>query len=319
MNAVADPRPERARVRKKAKRPWRRRVYKALLGYTALSLGAVARWIPAPWAAAFGRAVGRIGSLLAAPDRRLAIANVRAALGERTDDRESRRIAVESFMRLGASAAELVVSHRNPRWILERTTVEGRAHVDEALAAGKGLIWITGHIGNWELMVMKFAELGYPINVVATTIRYPVLNEAMVGFRTRHGVKTIQRGSVSATKDMLRAFRNNEMLGLLIDHDTRVPSVNVEFFGRPARTPVGAAELSLRFGAPVVAGFAVREGRSHRIVVHPPIFPPSGVPRTDAPEVAVRLTAEYTGLIERHIARHPRDWAWMHKRWPDIP
>jgi len=166
------------------------------------------------------------------------------------------------------------------------------------------------------LMAITMTSMGYPINVVAKTIRYAALNKKVIDFRQSGGVQTIERGSAASTKKILKVFRENKILGLLIDQDARVPSVSVPFFGHPARTPVGAGELSIRMGAPVVLGFISRHSGGHRVVIHPPIYPPKGRLRGHAAaKMAAELTAQYTKVIEQHVSQHPADWAWMHQRW----
>src|SRR5207248_11685923 len=159
-------------------------------------------------------------------------------------------------------------------------------------------------------------RLGYPVSVIATQVRYAAVNRLTIDARAKRGIHTIERESASAGKDLLRRFRANELIGFLSDHDTKVPSVQVDFFGRPAWTAIGPAELSIKLGAPALSGFLVREDYGKwRVEVGPPIFPPTDVPKAEHLRVARDLTQQYTRRIEDHVRAHPEDWAWMHRRW----
>jgi KDO2-lipid IV(A) lauroyltransferase len=214
------------------------------------------------------------------------------------------------------SAMEWLAIGRIEDAIGSRVTLSGREHIDAARAAGKGVVWITGHVGTWELMALAVRLAGYPVSVIATQVRYAAVNRLTIDERAKRGIHTIERESASAGKDLLRRFRANELIGFLADHDTKVPSVQVDFFGKPAWTAVGPAELSIKLQAPALSGFIVREGPGRwRVEIGPPIFPPAGVPKADTLRVARDLTQQYTRRIEDHVRAHPEDWAWMHKRW----
>ena len=116
---------------------------------------------------------------------------------------------------------------------------------------------------------------------------------------------------------LLHALRHGRVIGLLIDQDIDAPGAFVEFFGRPAWTPTGAALLALRSRCPVVTGFAVRRGDgTMRLEFDPPVAPPAG---DDLEADVARLTAALTARIERQVRAHPEQWVWMHRRWRHQP
>lgn len=302
---VVTPRPKR----------WRRQAYKAVLGWLSVFAVAVIRMLGPRIALRVGRIGGLIGWYVRAADRQVALENLALAFPGKSED-ERRRIARESFARVGMCALEWAACARHDRWIAE-TVLEGREHVDAALARKAGAIWVNAHVGNWELSAAATAKAGYPCGVIATTVRYPRVNKLSIDERARNGVATIERDTPSSGRDLLRFFRRKDAtLGILMDHDNNTPSVQVDFFGRPAWTAMGVAELSIRFGAPVVSGFFVRDpdGRRH-VPIAPPIFPPENVSKADQLQVVRDLTQRYTKRIEDHIRAHPEDWAWMHRRW----
>lgn len=296
-------------------RPWSRRTYKAIVGGLAVAAVAFVRMLGPALARALGRAGGRLAWLVRASDRRLSLENLALAFPEKSEG-ERRRIARASFARVGECAMEWFAVSRRPDYA-RRVILEGREHLDAARAKGKGVLWVTGHVGNWELMAAATALAGYPCAVIATVVRYERINRLTIEERGRLGIATIQRETPSAGRDLLKTLRRNDMIGILMDHDSkRIPCVQVPFFGRPAWTAVGVAELSLRFGAPAVSGFFRREpDGTMRVRIAPPIWPPEGVPKEDQLRVARELTAKYTQRIEEFVRAHPEDWAWMHRRW----
>ena len=117
----------------------------------------------------------------------------------------------------------------------------GSQVLDEALEGGRGVIFVTGHVGNWELMAAALASLGYPIHTVAKRSYDPRFTEMIEQTRADFGVRAIYRGDAGAAAAMIRVLRKNGVLGFLIDQDTDVPSVYAPFFGRAAKTPSGPA------------------------------------------------------------------------------
>ncbi|MCL4557126.1 MAG: lysophospholipid acyltransferase family protein, partial [Deltaproteobacteria bacterium] len=145
----------------------------------------------------------------------------------------------------------------------------------------------------------------------------PRMDSLTNGLRERYGVHPVLRGSPGAGKKILRALRSNAILGMLIDQDTDVQGVFVRFFGDTAFTPRGAADLAMKAGASVVAGFITRTGPGHHVIrLYGPIVPER---TTTYEEDVVSLTQSMTDYIERHIRQHPSDWVWMHARWARRP
>jgi len=276
-----------------------------------------------PWkvGVAVGGWIGAMAFLCLPRARHRALVHLEMALGPQTPSAERRAIARRSFVNLGRSAFEVLMLSRRSRQRLDYLCrLEGEECLRKALSAGQGVIFITGHVGNWELMAAMIARKGYPSWVVATPVYDPRLDELLVNARARQEVQTISRGSSSAARRILTCLRSNAILGMLIDQDTDVESVFVPFFGRLAYTPSGAASLALRTGARVVAGFIVREGSyQHRIVLKGPL---TLVRTGNAERDVLDNTARFTQVIEDHIRQHPDEWVWMHNRWkrakPDI-
>ncbi len=186
-----------------------------------------------------------------------------------------------------------------------------------ALARGRGLVYVAGHVGNWELMAQRVPRIGpFPAATIAKATIHPGLNVLIERTRAAGGVETLWREDPATARAMIRCFKQNKILGILIDQDTSVQGVFVPFFGRPAFTPRAAADLALRFRAPVVVGTCRRRGPrpgdGHEVTaVELPYDPDT----TDREGEAIRLTAACTAVLEAAIRETPAEWVWMHERW----
>ena len=162
-------------------------------------------------------------------------------------------------------------------------------------------------------MACYMAAQGYPFRVVAREIYDERLNRLLLGFRREAAVRVILRDSPAAARQMLKALKNGEVIGMLIDQDTQVKGVMADFFGRKANTPAGAAILARRRSIPVLAGFIHRvSDRSHRIVIHPPI---EITETDDVDRDIVANTERFNRVLEQEIREDPEGWVWMHRRW----
>jgi KDO2-lipid IV(A) lauroyltransferase len=208
------------------------------------------------------------------------------------------------FLKLEGSSPERLAG------LIER--IEGMENLDRAMAEGKGLIAITGHIGCWELLAGYFASHGYRLNVVGRELWEKRLNERLLRARESMGYRTIDRDT--GGKEVIRALREKQVVAVLIDQHTRVSGVYVPFFDRPAHTPVGVAKLAVATGAPILpmAIYMRRSGR-HEIRILPAIETPSGI--ADKEELAVAITGRCSKAVEELIRYDPKQWVWFHDRW----
>jgi KDO2-lipid IV(A) lauroyltransferase len=272
-----------------------------------------------PWriGVAVGAGLGSLSWRFLSSSRRLALENLAAAFPDWTEDQRA-SVGRSAMVNLGRAAMEMLMLFRRRRTRIEEwCAIEDEMRLREALSGGRGVVFVTGHTGNWELLAALVARRGYPATVVATPVYDPRLDDLLVAARAAQGVETISRGSSSAARQLLSALRRNSFLGMLIDQDTDVDGAFVPFFGRPAYTPTGAAALALRTGAAVVCGFLVREGAiRHRLIVQGPI---TLIRTGDHQRDVVENTALFTGLIERHIRAFPDQWVWFHRRWKRRP
>ncbi len=296
--------------------PLRKRVKRFLRYLFIRALLLPVQVLPLRFASALGEKLGGLAYGLVGTERRKALASLRTAYPEKTElEREA--LARACFRHLGRTLMEMVriSAFDARRHELVEWEPESRAAMNAALARGKGVVFVTGHCGNWELLARYVALEGYSAAVVGKEASDPRTTKLIEGFRTSGNLRVIWRGSQGAAKELLRALKSNSILGLLIDQDTKVQSVWVPFFGKLAKTPRAAADLALRTGATPMLGFCTRVGPLKYRITMRTLTTPEG--RDEA--AVTSLTAALTSGIEAHIRAHPEQWVWMHQRWKSTP
>jgi KDO2-lipid IV(A) lauroyltransferase len=300
--------------------PLHKRIRRAVRSVLVRALIRLLALVPLRPALAFAGLVGRAGFPLARRTRREMLAQLAVAFPERTAA-EREVIARASLLHLARLAAEVATlprwRHRLPAYVGFAPGAEERLR--EVHGRGKGLVYVTGHVGNWELMAQRVAGF-IPSATIARAGKDAKLTELIGEARATGNVETLWREDPATARAMIRCFKQGKLLGILIDQDTRVQGVFVPFFGRPAWTPRGAADLALRFRAPVVVGWCRRRGPGpgdgHEIQL---LEVPSDPDAPDREAEVVRLTAACTALLEEAIRANPPEWVWMHERWRTQP
>lgn len=289
---------------------------KDFLYYCARALLAVARLIPAACLYLMGSFSGWCSYYVLARERKKTLANLSLAFAGEKGESERKRIARGVFVNLGRNLAEFALYSRlDDSGIHGLVSMEGRDILDRVLAEGKGILIITGHIGNWELIPAFFIATGYSGGVVARRIYYDRYNELLFGLRRSRGFRVFYRDE--SPKKILRTLRNNEVVGILADQDVRkLPGVFVEFFGRQAYTPTAPVLIAQKSGAPLCPARIIREGRKHRIVIEEPLDLRSSGDKEDD---LIHNTQLWSRAIERYIRERPDQWVWMHRRWRTQP
>lgn len=288
-----------------------------IIYYFILIIYRLANLLPLRFCFALGGTLGVICYYLLKTEKNRALTHLTLVYGKVKSTTEIRTIARENFKRLGINVMENICMERIVSRLPENVTVTGLENVEKALKKGRGLIWVTGHLGNWEIMPVYFSKvLNYPVSVIAAPLYDERLTEFIRKWRGRFGIETIIRGGLSSYRMIRDAFGKNRILGLLIDQDTRVPGLFVDFFGMKAWTPRGAVELALKFNAPIVTGFCRRKGiYSHEINIHNYNIENGN----DYEDTILKNTQALTTIIEKEIASRPEDWVWMHRRWKRKP
>jgi len=246
--------------------------------------------------------------------RRIAQRNLAAAFPGRSDE-DRRAIARAAFAHFGRLLFQLLAfSTLSPERMLERVEFEGEDRARLAYAQGKGVLFVTGHFGFWELHAMVHALQIAPIGLLARALDNPYLNGLLEGIRQRTGNTVIyRRGTI---RRVMRALGSGQGVAVLIDqHIMSRDAIYVDFFERPAATTSIVAALALRTGAPVVPVFALplSHGRI-RVIYEHPVEPPRG----ESEDAVREFTQRCTDVLEMYVRRHPDLWLWMHRRWRDM-
>jgi Kdo2-lipid IVA lauroyltransferase/acyltransferase len=269
--------------------------------------------LPQRLAVAVGAAVGWLSWWLVAKERKLALAHLALAFPDSSPAFRA-RVGRASFVNLGRSALELIaVDALQPR--LAKVVELGNAEAELLRAAhgeGRGVIFVSCHVGNWELLARRIVLEGYRAGTVARDAKDPRLTALLERSRQAAGLATLWRGKPGLARELLRLLRGGAFVGLLIDQDTDVQGHFVPFFGKPAFTPRAAGDLAVRTGAALLFGCIHREAPTrHRLVVRRLPLPSTGDRESDSQEV----TAAATRMIEEEIRARPDEWVWMHRRW----
>jgi KDO2-lipid IV(A) lauroyltransferase len=275
------------------------------------------RALPERWALELGATLGWLVGSVARVRRGVTDENLARAFPDR--DRSWRdRVARASYRNLGREAvAMFLFAGESAERVLARTPeARGVEGMLEAVRAGRGLILVTGHLGNWEMAGGAAAARGVPLAAVSARQANRLFDDALVRSRERLGVTTIRRGN--ARREVLGALRAGRVVGIVADQDARERGVFVDFLGTPASTARGPALFALRSGAPVFLGLCVSvpgaPGR-YRCEVEEVTFERSG----DLDEDVRRLTAAHAAALAERVRREPEQYFWQHRRWRTPP
>lgn len=272
--------------------------------------------IPRPVAYGLGSQLGLLASHILKRHRKTALENLERALGESLTRAERERLVKRLFKNLGVMFFEF----NRMAW-LKRAEVDkfiefkGLDRIEKALQKGKGVILLTAHYGNWELLHAALGHKGYSLELVVRKLDSPFFEKFVRWVRTRSGINIVYK--VKAMLPLVRRLNSNAVAMILADQNTvKQEGFFVDFFGVPASTNKGPALLAQKTGAPVLPVFIVRDGMRHTVEVWEELeLANTGDKERDAQE----NTATFTKAIEKAIRLHPDQWFWVHRRWKTRP
>ncbi len=216
------------------------------------------------------------------------------------------RVAIEAtLVSRGTAKDVLALFGPSPTWRV----------VESALAKGRGLILVAGHLGNWELAGAYVAARGVPMHPIARGMSNPLSDAYFRRTRERLGMHIMH--DQQAVRRVPRVLRDGQAVGFLSDQATvGLASTFVPFFGRPAKTPRGAAVFALRGDHPVVMVHAVRQpGGPYEFVAEEIPVAHSGDRERDVDDVMLRFSL----ALERMVRKYPGQYFWQHRRWKHQP
>ena len=274
---------------------------------------ALVRVMPEAVVRGSGTLLGLTFYLVDGAHRRIAERNLATAFPVRTPT-ERRAIARAAFAHFGRLLfALLEFGTLSAEQMLARIDFDGEERSRLAYAQGKGVLFVTGHFGFWELQAMVHALEVEPIAMLARALDNPYLNQLLERIRQRTGNTVVyRRGTI---RRVMRTLQAGHGVAVLIDqHIMSKDAIYVDFFERPAATTAAVAALALRTGAPVIPVFALPLGGGrYRMIYEHPVAPP----RADSEDAIRDFTQRCTDVLEMYVRRHPELWLWMHRRWRD--
>jgi len=244
--------------------------------------------------------------------RNLALAFPEKSRGERA------RILRGVYTSFGRQLAEVCLFPRYTRENVGKVVVyDGFENFERAQARGKGVLFLTAHLGGWELSAFAHSLQGHLLRVVMRPLDNVYLDRLARQYRGMHGNSMVDKNDFA--RGLLAAMKARETVGVLIDTNmTSLEGTFVDFFGVPACTASGLARIALRTDAAVVPTFTIwdRALRKYRLRFDPPL----DLVRTGDDEADAQAnTARFTKIIEEYIRRHPDQWIWVHRRWKTRP
>ena len=271
-------------------------------------------WIPRRLMRLFAFPIARLWYLLDRYHRDIARDNMMKAYGHELSRSECLKLVQASFLHLLTVAFELpslLRIHKNN--VDSYVEIHGEEHLKDALAIGKGVVFLTAHLGNWELMALAPGlKYNFSTYVMVRPLDYEPMDRVLTEIRSHTGNIVLDKDkSAGVVRELLK---KNQVMGILLDQNSSwYEGVYVPFFGRTACTNKGLAMFALRYGATVVPAFNIRmkDGR-YRILFSPPVEP---VRTGDITSDIIETTSLYNRIIEKHIRMAPDNWLWVHRRW----
>ncbi len=276
----------------------------------------VARVLP-PWLAyPLCRLAGMLIYYANRSGRMAVRSNMRHVVGPAARQRLVARLARNVFVNNLKNYYDMLrlpyLSHADIRRIVE---VRGADYALDEIKKGKGVILISAHLGNFNIIIQAANALGTQLSLLAEPIEPPELYEYITNLRESQGVKLIPIGG-PALRQAFRVLKNGEVLGIATDRDVSNNGEVMPFFGQPVSMPTGAIEIARRSGAPIIPVLIYRQSDNRSVAQ---LYPPLALSHTDDPShdsaVNKRLLI---ATLERFIAAHPDQWIILQSMWGDL-
>lgn len=284
--------------------------------YFEFALFQVFKWfvmlLPLKSAQRLGEYLGALAFYLYTPRRVIALENLRFAFPEKTEG-ELRAIAKGAFRNYGITLVELLwFPNLDDKGLRRLVDVQNLELMTSAYARGKGLIMLSGHFGNWELIALAMGYLSkLPISIIVQTQANTLVDEVVNRNRCLLGNRVVPMGM--SVREIIRTLGEGGVVAIAPDQSGAMEGAFVDFFGRSVATHKGPAVFAIRSGAPVQMGFIMRRQDGTYTVILEEIQ--TGDLTENTEENVVELTRRHTALLEKYVRMHPDHWLWMHRRW----
>ena len=274
--------------------------------------GTVVRLFPLRLAQRLGKTLSTLAYHAISVRRAVALENLREAFPEKSEP-EIQAIAKGAFRSFAVAMVELLWFPRLTRERIDKLVrFKNLDLLVDAHKLGRGLIMMSGHFGNWELVALSGAlQSNIPFTMIVKTQHNLLIDNVVNRYRSLHGNRPVPMGM--SVRDIFNALREKRVVAMAADQSGPMEGLFVDFFGRPTATHQGPALFSLKTGAPVQMGFLVRQkdGTYEGILEEVPTED-----LTEATEANIaELTRRHVKLLEKYVRMYPDQWLWMHRRW----
>lgn len=294
-------------------------IIRAVSEYTFLrSVELLIRSLPFEVALDIGRLIGFLAYHIDSRHRRVGRKNLKMVFGDEKSRTERRRLLKKLYRHLGMVFVEMLrmekMLHRGRYRHIVR--LSGFERIEPLIASGRPIIFVTGHIGNWELLGAVMSILYPPFYTIARRMDNPLIDRLLYKNRSAVGMKVLDKHG--SARLLLSILKNGGRIGILIDQNAPVDNIFIDFLGVKASTTRAVPLLALRTGAVIMPGYCYRVGDGCKYVIEAgrAIYPDPNAPREAE---IMRIAEAYTRQIERWIRARPEQWLWLHRRWKTRP
>ena len=289
-----------------------------LLDYSLLYiLFLLARPLPRRTLLAIGRGVGTFVWKVVGFRREIVLDNLRQAFGAEMTEEEIQDLARRFYRNLGMTLMEFLSFPKLKQSdFLDLVDIQGMEYFTETVAGGRGALLVSGHFGNWEMMGARIAAEGQKVSFIVKEQTNARVDRIQNDIRQKAGIGTIRSGGASI-KEMVRALRRQELIGLVGDQDAGPEGYFTEFLGRQASVFRGTAYFAWKLKVPILTGFIFRQPDGNHVVETGPPF--AADPEWDEDTAVARLTEIHVQRLEKAIRKAPDQYFWLHRRWKTRP
>ena len=233
------------------------------------------------------------------------------------DENKVDDISQKCFQHIGTSMTEFIAFDKIRQEFDEWITVKNIDIVKEYQNSGRSCFLMLSHYGNWELLSLIFQNNKIPANFITKSYHVDKIDQEITKRRVNEYARELNRHSPDLPKELIRVIKGRKILGMTVDIDTDAKSVFVDFFGRPAMTPVMIAKLSLKYDIPVVTSYGFRKEDGTHEFNFERVYDP--LTDSDIEKNEKALTELFNKKLESIIRKRPEFWVWFHRRWRHTP